>query len=115
MGHARALLTIPDPALQLKLYNEILKNDLSVRKVEKNLQRHIRKARFQKVPEAPKNTSRYTSGDFDILKKHLSSTFNTSVGFKCDNTGKGMITFSFKGDEELERLIALFDTLKSQQ
>ena len=34
MGHARALLTITDPALQLKLYNEILKQGLSVRRVE---------------------------------------------------------------------------------
>ena len=34
MGHARALLTIDNPSLQLKLYNEILKNGLSVRRVE---------------------------------------------------------------------------------
>ncbi len=34
IGHARALLTITDPALQLKLYNEILKQGLSVRRVE---------------------------------------------------------------------------------
>jgi len=34
MGHARALLTIEKPALQLKLYNEILKQGLSVRRVE---------------------------------------------------------------------------------
>ena len=34
MGHARALLTISDPSLQLKLYNEILRNGLSVRRVE---------------------------------------------------------------------------------
>ena len=36
MGHARALLTISDPALQLKLYNEILKQGLSVRRVEEH-------------------------------------------------------------------------------
>jgi len=114
MGHARALLTIPDPALQLKLYNEILKNDLSVRRVEE-LAKAYQKGEIPKTPVKPKQTSRYSSDDFDILKKHLSATFQTSVGFKCDNTGKGIITFSFKGDEELERLIALFDTLKSQQ
>lgn len=34
MGHARALLTIDKPSLQLKLYNEIIKQGLSVRKVE---------------------------------------------------------------------------------
>lgn len=111
MGHARALLTISDPALQLKLYNETLKNDLSVRRVEE-LAKAYQKGDQPSLPEKPKQTGRYSSDDFDILKKHLSSTFSTSVGFKYDNTGKGMITFSFKGDEDLERLIAIFDTLR---
>ena len=34
MGHARALLAIDKPSLQLKVYNEILKKGLSVRQVE---------------------------------------------------------------------------------
>ena len=34
MGHARALLSLDDPSLQLKIYNEIIKKGLSVRKVE---------------------------------------------------------------------------------
>jgi len=114
MGHARALLTISEPALQLKLYNEILKNDLSVRRVEE-LAKAYQKGNIPKSIDKPKAESRYTSNDFDILKKHLSSAFSTSVGFKCDNSGKGKITFSFANDDELERLISLFDTIKPQQ
>ncbi len=115
MGHAKALLTISEPALQLKLYNEILKNDLSVRRVEE-LAKAYQNGREPKAPApAVKHGSKYSSSDFDILKKHLSSTFNTSVGFKCDHSGKGKITFSFSGDDELERLISLFDTLKPNQ
>ena len=34
MGHARAIISIEDSAIQLKLFKEIVKNDLSVRKVE---------------------------------------------------------------------------------
>ena len=114
MGHARALLTISEPALQLRLYNEILKNDLSVRRVVE-LAKAYQKGDIPKAAEKPKAESRYSSGDFDILKKHLSSAFSTSVGFKCDSSGKGKITFSFANDDELERLISLFDTLKPQQ
>ena len=114
MGHARALLTISEPALQLRLYKEILKNDLSVRRVEE-LAKAYQKGDIPKAAEKPKAESRYSSGDFDILKKHLSSAFSTSVGFKCDSSGKGKITFSFANDDELERLISLFDTLKPQQ
>ncbi|MDE6334267.1 MAG: ParB/RepB/Spo0J family partition protein [Muribaculaceae bacterium] len=114
MGHARALLTISDPALQLKLYNEILKNDLSVRRVEE-LAKAYQKGELPAAKPHPVSESRYTSADFDILKKHLSSAFNTSVGFKCDSAGKGKISFSFSSDDELERLISLFDTLKPRQ
>ncbi len=111
MGHARALLTISDPGLQLKLYNEILKNDLSVRRVEE-LAKAYQNGETPKSTPAKKQASRYSSSDFDILKKHLSSAFQTSVGFKCDKSGKGKITFSFANDDELERLISLFDTLR---
>ncbi len=114
MGHARALLTISDPALQLKLYNEIIKNDLSVRRVEE-LAKAYENGETPKIEPAKKRPSRYSADDFDILKKHLSSTFHTSVGFKYDKSGKGKITFSFANDEELERLISLFDTLHAQK
>ncbi|MDE5553551.1 MAG: ParB/RepB/Spo0J family partition protein [Muribaculaceae bacterium] len=114
MGHARALLTITDPSLQLKLYNEILRNGLSVRKVEE-LAKAYQNGETPKVQEKEKNNgSHYKSSDFDLLKKHLSATFNTPVQFTCDKGGKGRITFPFKNEEELERLITLFDNLKQQ-
>lgn len=34
MGHARALLSLDSPSLQLKLFHEVIKNNYSVRKVE---------------------------------------------------------------------------------
>lgn len=114
MGHARALLTITEPALQLKLYDEILKNDLSVRRVEE-LAKAYQKGEFPAPRSHAVSESRYTSADFDILKKHLSNAFSTSVGFKYDSAGKGKISFSFSSDDELERLISLFDTLKPCQ
>lgn len=116
MGHARALLTISDPAAQLKLYNEIIRNGLSVRRVEE-----LAKAWQENATETPAKPqrataeSRYTSSDFDLLRQHLSTAFNTSVGFKCDSKGKGKITFTFTGDDELERLISLFDTVSKHQ
>lgn len=113
MGHARALLTITDPKLQLKLYKEILKHDLSVRKVEE-LAKAYESGQMPKVVEKPKPATRYTNDDFDILRRHLSSAFNAPVTFKCDKQGKGKITFSFSSDDELERLISLFDTLNPQ-
>lgn len=110
MGHARALLTISDPALQLKLYNEILKQGLSVRRVEELAKQYESGAAATKTPRK----STMDSGDYDVLKRHLSSVFRTPVQFACDKQGRGRITFQFKDESELERLITLFDSLKNE-
>ena len=111
MGHARALLSLDKAPLQLKLYNEIIKKGLSVRQVEamaKQLQEREAVAEGEaQVPERQKSNR-----DYDILKKHLNSSFKTPVKLSVDASGKGKITFSFKNDEELENLIRIFDKLK---
>jgi ParB family chromosome partitioning protein len=114
MGHARALLSIEKPSLQLKLYNEIVKNGLSVRKVEELAKTYQKSEDDDNTKTEPKKKLKYNSSDFDILKKHLSTTFKTQVNFTCDNNGKGKITFPFKNEDELERLICIFDAIKQQ-
>ena len=111
MGHARALLTIDKPSLQLKLYNEIIKQGLSVRKVEE-LAKAYQAA--EENGEMPSRQSKPTMSnkDFDILKKHLSASFRTPVQFTCNPQGRGKITFPFKNEDELAQLIAIFDTIK---
>ena len=51
--------------------------------------------------------------DYEILQKHLASTFGVPVKFTCDKTGKGKITFPFTTEEQLERIISIFDNLKN--
>ena len=48
----------------------------------------------------------------DVLKQHLSKSFGVAVSFACNKDGKGKISFPFKNEEELERIIRIFDTLK---
>ena len=115
MGHARALLTLENPKLQLKLYNEILKSGLSVRRVEELAKEWQNGASAAAAPAASgqqaKTRSRYNSSDFDVLKRHLSTAFGAPVKFVCNEMGKGSITFPFKNDDELEHLITIFDNL----
>lgn len=112
MGHARALLSVDKPSLQLKLYNETLKKGLSVRQVEQQAKAYQQQANADgetaTKPNKPLNNS-----DYDVLKKHLSNAFGISVKFSCDMLGKGKITFPFKNEEELDRIIRIFDKLKS--
>ncbi len=112
MGHARALLAIDKPSVQLKVYKEIIKKGLSVRQVEE-LAKHYRDAATSEEEGAAPSPKRLSNKDYDVLKKHLSSAFHTDVKFACDASGKGKITFPFKNEEELERLITIFDKLKT--
>lgn len=108
MGHARALLSVDNPSVQLKIYKEILKHGLSVRKVEE-LAKACQEGKNVKDATRQQPASRLGNHDFDLLKKHLSAAFQTPVKFSCDRSGKGQITFSFANEEELTRLISMFD------
>ncbi len=112
MGHARALLSLDDPKLQLKLYNETVKKGLSVRQVEqraKQMQQAADLSRAQQEGSGkPVNVK-----DYEILQRHLASSFGVPVKFSCDRSGKGKITFPFTTEEELERIISIFDNLKN--
>lgn len=110
MGHARALLAVENPKHQLKLYNEILKKGLSVRQVEE-LAKLYNEQEHGETPAKPASPGSI-SKEYEILKNHLSQSFRTPVQFSCDKQGKGKITFPFKNEEELERLITIFDRLK---
>lgn len=110
MGHARALLSVEDPSQQLKLYNQIIKEGLSVRRVEE-LAKALRENNDTEQPSA-KTSKSQRANEYDVLARHMSQRFAAPVAFTCNKDGKGKITFSFKNEAELERLIAIFDKIK---
>lgn len=112
MGHARAILTVDKPSVQLKIYNETIKNKLSVREVEALANEYKRKLMDSEDGKEIITTAKTSAKEYEILKKHLSQVFRMPVNLSCNNAGKGKISFSFKNEEELERLITIFDKLK---
>ncbi|MBP1663268.1 MAG: chromosome segregation DNA-binding protein [Bacteroidetes bacterium] len=108
MGHARAILGLNDPAEQLKLYEQILKKDLTVRKVEE-LVRSITET--GKSESSDKNSSVKNLKELNDLKKQLSSIFDTKIQMSCDAKGKGKITIPFANDDELMRIMQLMDKI----
>lgn len=112
-GHARALLGLDSPALQVKVFNEIQERGYSVRQVEQMVKalnngetiesgrRKLTDKKTQRLPE-----------EFTALKGKLSDFFQTKVQMTCSPAGKGRITIPFATEEELERIISLFDRMK---
>ncbi|MBQ4083580.1 MAG: ParB/RepB/Spo0J family partition protein [Bacteroidaceae bacterium] len=106
MGHARALLALDNPVDQINLFQEIQTLGYSVRKVEEIVKKSKQKTSLQKTKEPKKN-------DYDLLRHHLASFFQTDVQLTCNAKGKGKIAISFKDEQELERIIAMLDKLKA--
>ena len=111
MGHARAILSVDNPQLQVKLYRLIVKEGLSVRRVEE-LAREMGAA-----PEdaddctTKRQPSRPSQADAEFAK-NLSQLFSTPVKFSRKPDGKGTITLKFDSDDQLQQLVQLFERLK---
>lgn len=116
MGHARALLAVEDPKYQLKLYNMIVEEGISVRRVEelaKGVQESVERGE-KPVITKKKVAATATNHDYDFFRKNLESYFSTPVKFTRNSEGKGSITFKFSNDDELQSLVAMFEKLKNR-
>ena len=113
MGHARALLAIDDPKLQIRVYNEIVAQGLSVHKVEE-LVKELSEGGSVKTNEGVrlKGRSGKISEEYNILKESLSKFFKTKVQLTCSDKGKGKIVIPFANEGEMERIIEILDRLK---
>lgn len=110
MGHARALINIPDSETQVMVYRQVVKYDFSVRKTEDI----VRKLGGNEEEEAPSKAKEPSMTDqFSDLKKHLGKYFNSNIGLKINDQFKGKIEIPFNGSKDLERIIGIFDRLDS--
>jgi ParB family chromosome partitioning protein len=114
MGHARAILGAEDAETQLMIFEQILKYDFSVRKVEEVVRELANPKEEAVLPEPAEEKPRRTNdiGDYIELQKHLSSRFKTKVELKRNENGKGKIVIGFKSDMELERIMELLDRIE---
>ena len=114
MGHARALLSLDSPSLQIKLFKEIQKNGYSVRKVEELVQQ-LKNGEDIESGKKKIAAKAQLPEEFNILKQRLSSFLNTKVQMTCSPKGKGKISIPFSNEEELEHIMNVFDKLKEDQ
>lgn len=109
MGHARALVNIQDSEMQLMIYDEIIKNEFSVRRVEEIVRNYNENAESFQPAEKVK-TPRFPS-EYEDLHNHLSKHFQSKVDFRMDQTGKGKIIIPFTSTKDLERILGILDQL----
>jgi ParB family chromosome partitioning protein len=104
MGHAKALITIDDPAKQIYIHQHIIQHGLSVRKTEE-LVRDMQRTPIKKEGKQPEPIS------FQIQKiqDDLASKFSTRVKLKIVSQGKGTIEIPFLSEDDLSRILEIMD------
>ncbi|MEL0009325.1 MAG: ParB/RepB/Spo0J family partition protein [Flammeovirgaceae bacterium] len=103
MGHARSLIAIETSELQLKIYQLILVNKLSVRKTEE-LVRNLNKQKRS----IPKEKSR--TNNLEKIESKLSSYFGTKITTQGDDK-IGKIIIPYKSTNDLNRILELLDII----
>lgn len=105
MGHARALVNVEDETDQLKIYRDIIANDLSVRQVEERV-------RQLKEPAKEKTAAAELPSEMQELQSNLAGYFNAKVDLKRNAKGKGSLVIKFDSDRDLERILELINRWK---
>lgn len=106
MGHARALLTLDQEDLQIEAAKTIVSKGLSVRDTEK-LVKSILNPKQVKLPIPSAEAAIY-----DAIANKLREKMGTKVSINHKKNGKGKIEIEYYSQEELERLLEMFDDIK---
>ncbi len=116
MGHARALLALDSAQQQVKIYKQIIKESLSVRQVEEMVRAIADSDLLADNPQEKKSSpTQKRSAEDAQFAKMLGEYLPTPVKFSRKQDGSGQITLKFSSDDELQKLVQLFESMRSRQ
>ena len=107
VGHAKAILTVKEPAAQTSLAQKVIDETLSVRALEAIVSREV-------VLDDPKRERKAKTGEiseFPEVEERLRNALGTKVMIRRSKKG-GAIELHFFSDPELDRLIDILSTTK---
>lgn len=106
MGHAKALLSLESGKDQLKLANQIVEQDLSVRQIEQKIQKLGQKKEKREKEDAP--AIELPDSHFRVIEI-VGKYFNNNITAKRDSKGAGEITIRFNSDAEVEEFLKVLE------
>ncbi len=114
-GHARALLGVA-PSLQIHLIEDIVKNTLSVRDLERKIRKlksntQISSGEQKKTPPPTKDNMLYDDADTKAIENHLSEVLNSSVTINLE--GNPTLTIECNSFEILDLCVEKLSVIES--
>ncbi len=112
MGHARAMISMDSIDKQLYAFDELLKQDLSVRKLE-DLVRSMSEKHLTNTGEKTKSPAAKAeqafSSEYQRIQSDLAAKFDAKVVLKADKNGSGSIQIPFMSTDDLNRILEMLD------
>lgn len=97
MGHARAIISVEEPDTQLMLFEQILRYDFSVRRIEE-IVRNLSNEQQEKPRQKKKLPSQKE------VKKKLSAALGCKVTINAREDGSGRISLTYSSEKEFKSL-----------
>ena len=107
-GHARALLALEDKDQQYHVATRIFDEKLSVRETER-LMKSLQSREQKEVKKKPEIENAFIYKD---IEEKIKGILGTKVYVNHKTGNKGKIEIEYYSNEELERLLELFETIK---
>lgn len=107
-GHARALLALEDPSVQIQLAQKIEQTHMSVREVEKAV-KLLAKGKKEKKPKEPDEALNLV---FKDLEDRMKTIMGTKVNISRKDKNKGRIEIEYYSEAELERIVELIESIQ---
>lgn len=104
MGHARALINVDSLATQLKILEQIIARDLSVRDTEA-----LVKDLINPIIKTESKSEKFLPSNFISYRSQLNNLLSTRVDLKRNAKGGGKISIPYSGEADLLRIIALLE------
>lgn len=106
-GHARTLLAIPDNEVQYALAQQIFDEKLSVRETEKL----IKKMQNPKTDVSRNQEDASMAVFYEDMEQKLKNIMGTKVSISHKDNKKGKIEIEYYSNDELERIVELFQSI----
>lgn len=100
VGHAKVLLGIEDAEMQQQFCDLVVKEGLSVRDLEKEVKKYLRKP-SKKSPRSQQELPQ----EYTQLLSRIGRFFESDISLKRSAAGKGTMTIHFASDEEVQKFV----------
>lgn len=119
MGHARALLSLPNDKQQLAMLAKVIKGHMSVRQTEQAVQAALaapaRRKQAEEAKEYPEYYSRLVERLEPLVGSRISIKRKSVAAKNGDTVVSGRITIDFESDDQVKQILGRLEKLDKKR